>query len=118
MTSPLTASRERVAAALAGISVTVHDQPPATPVPPCVVLLPGNPWIQPKGHVTWDVVCQANPAGGNSTALDRLEALVHEVREALYAAALAAGNVEPPRADPTGGVLSASMPVTLRVSCH
>jgi hypothetical protein len=116
--SPLTGARTRVADALAGITVPVHSQPPATPNPPCVVLLPGTPWIQPKGHVTIDVVCHANPAGGNAPALDRLEALVHEVREALYAAQLAAGDVTPPEMTTLAGALSCSMPVTLRVSCH
>lgn len=117
--NPLTGARERVAAALASVSVPVHDHPPgSTPTAPCVVLLPGTPWIQPKGHVTLDVLCYANPAGGNTAALDRLESLVHEVRDALYSAALAAGDVSPPRGDSSPGVLSCSMPVTLRVSCH
>jgi hypothetical protein len=50
--------------------------------------------------------------------LDRLEQLVHAVREALFAASLAAGDVEPPRTETTAGVLSCTMPVTFRISCY
>ena len=119
MTSPLTAARTRVADALTGVGVPVFDQPPGSPPqPPHVLIVPGNPWIAPGGHVTLEVVCVANPAGGNAAALDRLEQLVHAVREALYAGQLAAGTVDPPTVDSTAGVLSCSMPVILRVSCH
>lgn len=114
----LTEARAFVAGALAGIGVPVHDQPPSPIGPPCVVLFPGTPWLAPRGHVTFDLVCYANTTAGTPNALDRLETIVHAARDALYAAALSAGDVDPPRTDPLTGALSCSMPVTLRVSCH
>jgi hypothetical protein len=116
--NPLTESRRTVAAALAGIGVTVHDQPPGNLVAPCVVLLPGGPWIAARGHVTLDIVAYANPAAGNDQALNRLEDTVYDIREALFAAGMAAGDTETPRLDNTAGVLSATTPITIRTTCH
>ena len=116
-TNPLTAARTRVAEALTTVTVPVHDQPPgSSPTSPCVVLYPGDPWIRPTGHVTLNIVCYANPAGGNGAALDRLEAVILEVWQALSADGLAAGEVSAPRPESQTGVISASMPITLRVA--
>jgi hypothetical protein len=111
-------ARGAVAAALAGLQVPVHEQPPQTVQPPCVVVLPGSPWIAPRGHVTLDVVAYANPAGGNATALTVLEQLVENIRAALYAAGLAPGDTDTPRTEIDAGVLSARTPTTLRTTCH
>lgn len=105
-------------AALAGVGVPVHINPPQALQPPCVVLQPGSPWIRPRGQVTIDVVAFANPAGGTSSALDRLETLVENIRGGLFAAGLAPGDTEPPRTETDAGVLSATTPTTLRTTCH
>jgi hypothetical protein len=110
-------ARQAVAASLADVGAPVFDQPPGSLQPPCVVLLPGQPWIVPRGGVTLDVVAYANPAGGNSTALTVLEGLIEAVRGALWAHGLAPGETGQPIFDPDAGVLSASTPVTIRTVC-
>ena len=115
--SALGDARVEVAAALIAVGVPVHDQPPATLQPPCVVVVPGSPWIVPRGAVTFDVLAYANPSGGNSTALTRLEDLVEAIRGGLWAAGLAPGETQPPEFNPDSGALSASTPVTLRTVC-
>jgi len=111
-------ARTHVAAALAGVGVPVHDQPPQTVSPPCVVVIPGSPWIAPRGHVRLDVVAYANPAGGNASALTALEGLVEAVRAGLNAAQIVYGDTDPPEVEAQAGVLSALTPATIRTACH
>jgi hypothetical protein len=96
----------------------VFDQPPQALQPPCVVLLPGSPWITPRGAVHLDVVAYANPAAGNASALTRLEELVEAVRGGLFANGLAPGDTDQPTTGPDAGVLSARTPTTVRTTCH
>jgi hypothetical protein len=110
-------ARERVAGALTGLGVPVHDQPPNSLQPPCVVVLPGDPWLDASGHASLEVVAYANPAGGNASALTRLEELVEALRGALRAAGLGHGDSSRPQANPDGAVLSSTTPVTLLVRC-
>lgn len=114
----LAGARQTVAAALAVVGVPVHDQPPGSLQAPCVVIIPGSPWIAPRGQVTLEIQAYANPAGGNHTALTRLEDLIEAIRGGLWAAGLAPGETDPPRSDPDNGVLYASTPVTLRTTCY
>lgn len=86
--------------------------------PPCLVLIPGRPWIQPRGHVTLEIVAHANPASGNTNALADLEGLVEAVRNGLWAAGLAPGDTDPPEVNPDAGTLSTRTPVTVRTECH
>lgn len=116
--SALSRAREAVALALADIGVPVHDQPPQSLQPPCVVLLPGDPWITPRGAVHLEAAAYTNPAAGNAAALTRLEDIVEAIREALWAAGLAPGDTGAPVPDPEAGTLSARTPVTLRTTCH
>ena len=116
--SALSAARETVAAALAGVGVPVFDQPPASLQPPCVVLIPGSPWIRPRGDVTLEIVAHANPASGNTHALTDLEDLVEAVRNSLWAAGLAAGDTDPPEVNPDAGAITARTPITVRTKCH
>ena len=111
-------ARTRVATALAGLGVPVFDQPPQTVQPPCVVLLPGSPWITPRGNVTLEVALYVNPAAGNALALTRQEELVEGVRNALWAAGLAPGDTDTPTPDPDNGVLVTRTPTTFRTTCH
>jgi len=111
------AVKAALAATLNGMGVPVFDQPPGSLQPPCVVLLPGQPWIVPRGQVTLDVVAYANPAAGNQTALTRLEELVEGVRGALWDHGLAPGETGRPESDPEAGTLSATTPVTIPTVC-
>jgi hypothetical protein len=95
----------------------VHTYPPQAPQPPCVLLLAGSPWIEPRGHVNLDVVALANPAGGNVSASQQLEELVEKIRTGLNAAAIRYGNTEPPATEIDAGVLSARTPTVYRADC-
>jgi len=110
-------ARIAVAAALADVGVPVHPAPPQALQPPCVVLLPGSPWIEPRGHVNLDVVVYANPSGGNASAIAVLEQIVERVRAALHAATIVYGNTEPPATELEAGVLSARTPTRTRTTC-
>jgi hypothetical protein len=111
-------ARGQVAGALAALDVPVFDQPPGNLQPPCVVVLPGSPWIAIRGRVTLDVVAYANPASGNDTALTALEGIVESVRAGLNAAQISYGDTDPPTFDPDAGWLSARTPVNLRTTCQ
>ena len=111
-------ARSAVAAALAQVGVPVHPHPPQTLNAPCVVIVPGSPWIQPRGTVTLDLVAYANPAGGNTPAVTRLEDLIEAIRDGLWNAGLAPGDTDQPRSDNDAGVLYCTTPVTLRTTCH
>ena len=107
-----------MAAALAGVGVPVFDQPPGAFQPPCLVLVPGRPWIVPRGAVNLEIVAHANPASGNTNALTDLEDLVEAVRNGLFAAGLAPGDTDPPEVNPDAGTIAARTPVTVRTECH
>ena len=57
-------ARTAVDAALASVGVPVYAQPPQTVTAPCVVLVPGSPWITRRGHVTIDVWLTPTPRAG------------------------------------------------------
>jgi hypothetical protein len=116
--SALSSARTAVAAALAGVGVPVFDQQPGSVQPPCLVLVPGRPWIVPRGAVNVEIVAHANPASGNSNALTDLEDLVEAVRNGLWAAGLAPGDTDPPEVDSGAGSITARTPVTVRTDCH
>jgi hypothetical protein len=80
-----------------------------------VAIFPGSPWRDPVGHCGFDVVMYANPAGGNQPASARLEDMIDRVVAALALAGIAPGDVEQPRTDSDAGLLSATMPVVLRM---
>lgn len=115
----LTEAREAVegalSAATADSGVKVHTLPPTAVQPPCVVILPGSPWITPRGHVSLEVTAYANAAQGQGSGIARLEELVTFVRDALNSAGLPTGDVDAPINDTNAGVLSAAMPITVRI---
>lgn len=47
MTALTTESRAALASALTGLGLRVYDTVPATPVPPCLVIIPDSPWLVP-----------------------------------------------------------------------
>ena len=116
MTAALTAARRNVAEALAGIGVPVHPFPPSAVQAPAVVLLPGSPWIVPRGTVTLEVAAYAAAAGGED-AYTALEDLVESVRNALWAAGLAPGDTGTPRVGDDTGLVEARTSMTIRTTC-
>ena len=103
---------------LNGLGVPVFDQPPGSIQPPCVVIVPGRPWIAPRGAVNLEIVAYSNPAAGNTHALTDLEGMVEAVRDGLWVHGLAPGDTDPPEVNPDAGLISARTPVTLRTACH
>lgn len=87
MASPLTEAREAVAAALAAIGVTVYAAPPESASPPAVILRPGQPWhfalTYAKTGVNLNLTLLAQQSGSDAAALERLESLAWDVRQAL-----------------------------------
>jgi len=73
--------------------------------------------LDSAGHASLEVTSYANPAGGNEAALGNMEELVEAVRAALRAASIGVHDTDQPRANPDGGVLSATTYVTLNVRC-
>jgi hypothetical protein len=114
----LTEARSRIADALDTIGVGVHWAAPSTLTPPCVVVLPRDPWIQPMGNVGLAVDCHTATAAGNAEALAALEQIVADVRAALYAAGLSPGVVAPPEVSSDSHTLHAAVPVTIRTDCY
>jgi hypothetical protein len=114
----LTEARSRISDALATIGVEVHWAAPSALTPPCVVILPRDPWIQPMGNVGLDVDCHTATAAGNAEALSALEQIVADVRAALYAAGLSPGEVAPPEVARDSHTLHAAVPVTIRTDCY
>lgn len=116
--SALSDVRTVVAQALAGVGVTVYEQPPQSLALPSVVLYPGGPWIEPRGNVTLRVVAYVTQVAGTAAALTALEDLVQAVRDDLWAAGIAPQHTDVPDVDPDKGTLSAQTWVTLRTHCH
>lgn len=112
----LTDARTTVAAALGSLGVPVHSYPPSSVQPPAVVLLPGSPWIVPRGAVSLEIAAYANAAGGLD-AYTQLEGLVEAVRTALWAAGLAPGDTDQPRMNDDAGVVEARTSMTIRTTC-
>jgi hypothetical protein len=63
-----------------------------------------------------EVALYGQPAGGNQSALERLEQLAEDVRSRLHAARIAPGDTDPPTVDPDANVLTTSTPVTVRMT--
>lgn len=85
MASPLTEAREVVAGALAGAGVRVYQNPVETPAPPCLQITGSEDWVTGKrlaggiADVSLNVRATVAVAGGNTEALEALEALVWTV---------------------------------------
>jgi hypothetical protein len=117
VTNALAGARTALSAALAPVGVPVHKYPPQALQPPCLVLLPGSPWIAPRGHVTLEIAAYAAAVGG-ADAMAALEQLVEDTRDALFTAGVAPQNTEQPTLTDDAGVMQARTPVTIRTTCH
>jgi hypothetical protein len=106
-----------VGAALASVGVPVHLTPPQAVQPPCVVLVPGSPWLDSAGHASLEVVAHVSQTAGNEAALASLEDLVESIRDGLRAAAVGVHDTDQPRANTDGGTLSVTTYTTLMIRC-
>lgn len=112
--SALTEVRAHVAAALAGLDVSVHTWPPAAVSPPCVVLVAGSPYLDPgtgwgSATVGLDVRIMVGSASG-AAAAERLDLLIDAAVAALLAAQVQVLSVSPPTADPDSATLVVDIP--------
>lgn len=99
--------------ALRTSGLAVHDGSTQTAAPPCLVVIPSSPWIDPRGLVRLDVLAIATSANGWTA----LEPLVEQVRQSLRAAGIPFGDTDPPQSDETAGAISCRTEVSLRVNC-
>lgn len=108
--------RAHVASALSGLDVTVHGRTPSTVAPPCVVLVPGSPYVEPGASwgtrdVSLTVRIVVNAASGVSSA-DRMDDLIDAVVDALAVADVQVGSVPAPDMQEDPAVLTVDIPTT------
>lgn len=112
----LAEARSALATALADIGVAVHTYPPQTVAPPCVFLVPGNPYLDPG--VSWGAIQVAIDvrivvsASAGPAAMERLDALVDGAVAALLAAQVIVGAVGAPTVDPDSAAIVVDIPTT------
>ena len=114
MTAPLAGVRAAIATALSGLGVPVHTYPPGTVSPPCVLLVPGSPYLDPgtgwgTSEVGIDVRIVVNASAGPD-AMERLDALVDAAVAALVTAKVGVQSVGAPTTSDDSGVVVADIP--------
>jgi hypothetical protein len=113
--SGLQQARDAVHDALsARLPATVYLGPPRTMTTPCVVIRPGDPWMDPDHVVRLEVECHVRLTGPALPALVRLEALVGRALELLSAGGIAPGDLQQAQESKTLGTYSAVIAVTHR----
>lgn len=85
--SIITDARGDIVEALGDVGVKVYDVAPKTPIPPCLAVSSGSPWMVPERlggamslRAYWRVMCVVRDG---ADYLPALEALVEDVLEAL-----------------------------------
>lgn len=107
MTALSTEAREAIITALTGQSWKVYQTMPAVPSPPCVVVVPDSPWIEPTRlgsnlnyRVRWRVLLVISPRNNAAATLD-IEDAVDEIL-GLIPAGYLVDLVGPPQLQDTG----------------
>lgn len=109
MSGAIAEVRAHIASALSGVGVPVHTYPPGSVQPPCVLLMPGSPYLQPGAawgsvNVGVNVRVVANDAYGPD-GVASLDELLEAVLDALVAAeGVNVDSVSEPFADTEQGV--------------
>ncbi len=107
MTALSTESREELVTAFTGQGLKVYTTVPAVPKPPCIVVIPDSPWIQPTRlgsnlnyRVRWKVLVVISPRNNEAATLDIEDAvdLILGLMPSGYVAEL----VSPPQLADTG----------------
>lgn len=113
--SALGQARETVQDAVSALlPATVYLGPPRTMTTPCVVIRPGDPWMDPDQVVRLELECHVRLTGPALPALVRLEALVGQTRELLAAGGISPGDVQQAQESKNSGTYSAVIQVTHR----
>jgi hypothetical protein len=82
MTALSTEAREALVQAFEGNGLKVYTTVPAVPKPPCIVVVPDSPWIQPTRlgsnlnyRVRWKVLVVISPRNNEAATLDLEDAV-------------------------------------------
>jgi hypothetical protein len=107
MTALSTESREELVAAFTGQGLKVYTTVPAVPKPPCIVVIPDSPWIQPTRlgsnlnyRVRWKVLVVISPRNNEAATLDIEDAV--DLILGLIPSGYVAELVSPPQLADTG----------------
>jgi hypothetical protein len=107
VTALSTEAREELVAAFTGNGLKVYTTVPAVPKPPCIVVIPDSPWIQPTRlgsnlnyRVRWKVLVVISPRNNEAATLDVEEAV--DLVLGLIPSGYVAELVSPPQLADTG----------------
>lgn len=111
MSNPMADARAQVAAALAGLTIPVHDIPPGAVSGPFVVIVADE--VDPRGHVTLTATMSA-PLASARSAVETVEQGAWDIRQAVGAAGLGWLAITRAEVDTDAQRLSRSITVTTR----
>lgn len=107
MTALSTEAREELVTAFTGQGLRVYTTVPAVPIPPCIVVIPDSPWIQPTRlgsnlnyRVRWKVLIVISPRNNEAATLDIENAV--DLILGLIPSGYVAELVSPPQLADTG----------------
>ena len=107
MTALTTEAREELVTAFTGQGLKVYTTVPAVPKPPCIVVIPDSPWIQPTRlgsnlnyRVRWKVLVVISPRNNEAATLDIEDAV--DLVLGLIPSGYVAELVSPPQLADTG----------------
>jgi hypothetical protein len=107
MTALSTEAREELVTALTGQGLRVYTTVPAVPIPPCIVVIPDSPWIQPTRlgsnlnyRVRWKVLIVISPRNNEAATIDIENAV--DLILGLIPSGYVAELVSPPQLADTG----------------
>jgi hypothetical protein len=107
MTALSTEAREELVTAFTGQGLKVYTTVPAVPKPPCIVVIPDSPWIQPTRlgsnlnyRVRWKVLVVISPRNNEAATLDIEDAV--DLILGLIPSGYVAELVSPPQLADTG----------------
>jgi hypothetical protein len=107
MTALSTEAREALVQAFEGNGLKVYTTVPAVPKPPCIVVVPDSPWIQPTRlgsnlnyRVRWKVLVVISPRNNDAATLDIEDAV--DLILGLVPSGYVADLVGPPQLADTG----------------
>jgi hypothetical protein len=107
MTALSTEAREELVTAFTGQGLRVYTTVPAVPMPPCIVVIPDSPWIQPTRlgsnlnyRVRWKVLIVISPRNNEAATLDIENAV--DLILGLIPSGYVAELVSPPQLADTG----------------
>ena len=114
MTAPLAGVRAAIATALTGLGVSVHTYPPNSPATPCVLLVPGSPYLDPgtgwgTSEVGIDVRIMVSSASGPKS-MERLDGLVDAAVAALVTAKVGVQSISAPATSEDSAALYVDIP--------